>query len=93
MTRALSHRIKKIEKSINTKKSMDEILEGLSKDQLKALIYLDDTRDPAKVSKALGFDLKESERFVEDLIQAPTPKEYQRLSNEELIEIITTSMP
>ena len=84
----MRQRIKKLEKNINPIKTLDDILETLNNQQLKVFIALKSTRDAEIISEAFGWDLEQAEVFVEDLKQAPTIKEYKRLTNEELIDNI-----
>ena len=84
----MRQRIKKIEQNICPIKTLDDIFETLSNHQLKAFIKLKNTRDACEISEAFGWDLEQAEIFVEDLKQVPAIKEYNRLSNEEMIEII-----
>lgn len=88
MSHGMRQRIKKLEKNINPIKTLDDLLDSLNNQQLRKFTTLKNTRDPVEVSAALGWDIHRAERFIADLIKAPTPKEFTRLSNEDLIEII-----
>ena len=89
MSHGMRQRIKKLEKNINPIKTLNEILETLDNEQLKAFVALKSTRDAEIVSEAFGWDVEKAKIFIEDLMKAPPLKEYSRQSNDELIEIIT----
>jgi hypothetical protein len=88
MSHGMRQRIKKIEQNICPIKTFGDLFAMLSNHQLKAFIKLKNTRDACEISEAFGWDLEQAEIFVEDLKQVPAIKEYNRLSNEEMIEII-----
>ncbi len=85
----MRQRIKKLEKNINPIKTLNDILETLDNQQLKAFVALKSTRDAEMISEAFGWELEKAQLFIEDLVKAPPLKEYSRQSNDELIEIIT----
>lgn len=85
----MRQRIKKLEKNINPVKTLNEILETLDNQQLKAFVALKSTRDAEMISEAFRWDVEKAHIFIEYLVKAPASKEYSRQSNDELIEIIT----
>lgn len=88
MTHGLSHRLKRLEKNVSPIKTLDDLLDSLNNQQLRHFITLKDTRNPVEISEAFGWDIKKAESFISDLTKAPTPKEFARLSTEDLVEII-----
>ena len=92
MSHGMRQRIKKLEKNINPIKTLNDLLKTLTSAQLKAFITINDTRSAQNISDSFGWRLEQSLQFIEDLKKAPSPKEYLRLSNEELIAIINAPL-